>query len=168
MGRFLAFLFGIAGAVGASQAPGFTVQYMQNLSGRVAELRPLVEEFEANISRFGYDRARAMAECETATGLLDALCSNYEVVVQRYEDLVAHRTELEAQSDYMRPVMLARTFRQDIAEDVKENFEPAVPTTTTGAVYAGGGFASFWLAFSILWAIITAPFRHREPRGKYA
>ena len=162
MTRFLAFLLGVAGAVGASQAPGFTLQYMQNLNGRIDELRPLVEKFDADVGRFGYTRAQAMAECREATGLLNALCDSYRSTVVRYEELSAHYAELTIVSDYMQPVTLAKTHKQDIVESVMEEFEPAVPSTMTGAAYAGGGFVVFWLLASVLFAIITAPFRRRD------
>ncbi len=162
MTRFLAFLLGVAGAVGASQAPGFTLQYMQNLNARIDELRPLVEKFDADVERFGYTRDEAMAECRESTGLLNALCDNYRSTVVRYEELSAHYAELTAVSDYMQPVTLAKTHKQDIVESVMEEFKPAVPSTMTGAAYAGGGFVVVWLLASLLFAIITAPFRRRD------
>ena len=42
MSRIIAFLFGLIGAVGTSQAPEFTQQYLQNLKGGVDRL-PLQE-----------------------------------------------------------------------------------------------------------------------------
>ncbi|WP_306251746.1 DUF2937 family protein [Parvularcula sp. IMCC14364] len=162
MTRFFAFLLGVAGAVGASQAPGFTLQYMQNLNGRIDELKPLVEKFDADVARFGYTRDQAMAECATSTGLLNALCDSYRSAVMRYEDLSVHYAELRSEKDYMQPVKLARTFKQDIVESVREEFKPAVPSTMTGAAYAGGGFVTVWLLASLLFAIITLPFRRRD------
>lgn len=144
MGRFLAMLLGIAGGLIGSQAPGFTLQYMQNLQGRVDELRPIVEEFDSKISAAGYTRATALAECTTATGLLDALCDGYEYQVMRFELLTAHLEELNAASEWTRPMVLAQTYYKEIAESVYEQFEPAVPVTVQGAAYAGGGFAVLW------------------------
>ena len=53
MGRFLAFLLGIAGALVGSQGPGFTLQYMQNLQGRVDELTSIVEDFDTQVASRG-------------------------------------------------------------------------------------------------------------------
>ncbi len=158
MGRFLAFILGLAGAVIASQGPGFTLQYMQNLQGRVDELRPIVEEFEANVEQHGYTRATAMSECTTAEGLLDALCTTYRSAVVRYELLTAHLAELNAASDWVRPLILARTYYKDIAESVHEQFEPAIPATLQGAAYAGGGFAVLWGGASFIFGILGAMF----------
>ncbi|GGC96050.1 DUF2937 family protein [Aquisalinus flavus] len=161
MGKFLALVIGIAGGLLGSQAPGFTLQYMQDLSGRVAQLKDLVEEFDAGIARYGYTRDQALRECTDADGLLDALCDGYEVTVRDYLDLSTHLEELRATSDYERPILLARTYRENIVDSVMEEFKPAVPTTADGAAYAGGGLAGFWAIFSGIWALITAPFRRR-------
>lgn len=153
MGRFLAFLLGIAGAVISSQGPGFTLQYMQNLQGRLDELKPLVQQYDADLAGYGYSRAQAVAECDNATRLLDALCDGYERTVVRYELLRTHMDELEAASEYVRPLLLVRGRINDVAESTYSQFKPAVPATLDGGVYAGGGFAFFWGAASFLFGL---------------
>ena len=164
MGRFLAMLLGVAGAVLGSQGPGFTLQYMQNLQGRIDELRPIVEEFDANIAQYDYTRERALGECRTATGLLDALCTTYVSTVQRYELLTAHMAKLEGVDDNVRPLILAKSQMRDITVSVYEQYKPAVPTTVDGAIYAGGGFAVLWGGASFLFGLLGAMFG----RGRYA
>lgn len=154
MGRFLAFILGIAGAVIASQGPGFTLQYMQNLQGRVDELTSIVELQDAEIAKYGYDRATAIVECRTAEDLLEAMCANYRTAVERLEYLSTHLAELEAADGYVRPLVLARGYDRDIALSVREQFEPAVPATIDGAIYGAGGFVVAWglplMIFSLL------------------
>lgn len=163
VGRFLAFAAGVAGAVAGSQAPGFTLQYMQNLAGRIDELEPIVAQFDADVGRHGYSRSQALAECETAEGLLDALCEGYDTTVRRYELLTAHYAELDAAGDYARPVLLMRSYAtnavvREIAMSVKEEYKPAVPTTLDGAAYAGGGFAVAWGALSFVFGLLGGIF----------
>ena len=153
-GRLLALIAGAALAVAASQGPAFTDQYIQNLTGRIDELRPIVEEFDAKVGEYDYTRASAMAECSTATGLLDALCSTYETVVERFEMLTAHMAELNAASIWTRPLVLARTYKKDIAESVYSVFKPAVPATPEGFAYGGGGFLAGFLTLSIVFGIL--------------
>ena len=161
IGRFLAMVLGLAGAGLGSQAPGFTLQYMQNLTGRVDELRPIVEQFDADVGRYGYTREGALIECETATGLLDALCGGYAATIARYEILAAHLAELEAAGPYARPLVVARgaaanALIRDIAESVMTQFKPALPVTPDGAAYAGGGFAAVWGTLSFVFGLFGA------------
>lgn len=149
--RFISVLGGAAGALAASQAPGYTQQYMQNLEGRVDELRVIVERFDANIDRIGYDRDRAVEECGTAgEDLLGALCDGIAQDLARYERLSAQAAALEAAPDWQRPLLLAKDADPDIARSTYEVFEPAVPATPTGAGYAAGGFAGIWAVFASL------------------
>lgn len=162
MGRFLAFLLGIAGAVIGSQGPGFTLQYMQNLQGQITSLEAVVEEFDANIAQYGYSREHALGECKGADGLLDALCDTYVSAVERYELLSAHMAELEAVSDTVRPLILARTQIKDVTLSVYEQFKPAVPATLDGLIYGGGGFAVLWGGGSFLFWLLGGLFGGRR------
>jgi hypothetical protein len=153
-GRLLALIAGVALAVAASQGPAFTDQYMQNLTGRIDELRPIVEEFDARVAEYDYTRASAMAECAAATGLLDALCSTYETTVARYEMLLAHQAELTAADIWMRPLVLLRTYKKDIAESAYSVFKPAVPATPEGFAYGGGGLLVGYLALTLLFGML--------------
>lgn len=158
MGRFLAFLLGIAGVVLGSQAPGFTLQYMQNLQGQIDSLKVTVEEFDANVGAYGYSRERAVSECGGATGLLDALCDTYVSAVERYEILTAHMTSLEAVDATVRPLILARTQIRDVTVSTYEQYKPAVPATVDGLIYGGGGFAVLWGGASFLFGLLGAAF----------
>ncbi len=164
MGKFLAFIMGIAGALGMSQAPSFTNQYMQNLTGRIDELKPLVEQFDERVQEAGYTRAAAMTECAGSDGLLNALCKTYEEAVRRYELLVTHKAEIVDENAYVQPLMAAKGVQKDIAESVWSEFKPSVPATTVGAAYGGGGFVGFWAIGRMLFGLLGAPFR----RNRYA
>ncbi|MGE0409036.1 MAG: DUF2937 family protein [Amphiplicatus sp.] len=162
IGRFLALLMGVAGAAAGSQAPGFTLQYMQNLQGRIDELRPIVEAFDANVAGYGYTREAALAECEAATGLLDALCGGYATTIRRYEALTVHFATLAGAGDLKRPLVLATSYKREIADSVMEQFKPAVPASADGAVYAGGGFGLLWGGLSMIFGLIGSMFGARR------
>jgi len=156
IGRFLAVVLGLAGAAFGSQAPGFTLLYMQNLQGRIDELRPIVEQFDADVARYGYTRSSALAECESSTGLLEALCSGYATTIRRFDELVAHMAHLQAASELERPLILAASYKRDIAESVMKEFKPAVPIAADGAIYAGGGFGVVWGGLSLIFGLFGA------------
>lgn len=163
VGRFLAIIAGVAGAVAGSQAPGFTLQYVQNLSGRLEELRPIVEQFDADVARIGYTREKAMAECETASGLLDALCGGQATAIRRYETLSAHYAELKAASDYAQPIILLKSAGEnaiirELARSTAKEYKPAIPTTLDAAAYAGGGFAVLWGGISFVFGLLGSIF----------
>ena len=167
VGRFLAVLAGLAGAAAGSQAPNYTAHYMQNLEGRIAELRPIVAEFDADVARYGYTRDAAMLECETATGLLDALCGGYATTIERFEILLEHQTMLKGASDYVRPLILLRDMAdseivRELNRSVMKEYEPAIPTTLDGAAYAGGGFAALWGALSFIFGLLGSMFGGRR------
>ena len=144
MARLLAFLIGIAGAVISSQWPGFTLQYMQNLQGRIDELKPLVEQYDADLAEYGYNRAMAAAECAAGARFVTAMCAGYERTITRFDLLTAHLEALEAASPYVRPLLIARSRMNDVAQSTYSQYRPAAPTTLDGGLYAGGGFAFFW------------------------
>lgn len=154
--QYLCILVGIAGGVLFSQLPGFTVQYMQNLNGRLDELEPIVEEFRMDVAVYNYTLESALEECEYAHGLLDALCETFEDILLRYQELRQHQEDLHEISPYIRPIQLLRTVHGDIASSVWEEFEPVVPTSDHGLVYLGVGFLT---AFVLLQAIVC--FGHR-------
>ena len=163
VGRFLAVLGGIAGAVAGSQAPGYTLQYMQNLTGRLDELRPIVEQFDADVARYGYTRDAAMAECHTSTGLLEALCTGYSITIHRFEILTEHYEKLKAAGQYVRPLILIRSaaeepIMREIGRSVMKEYKPAVPVSLDGGAYAAGGFALVWGVLSFVFGILGAIF----------
>lgn len=169
MSKFLAMLLAIAGGLLGSQAPSFTLQYMQNLNGRVDELKPLVEKFDTDVAAYGYSREQALKECATASGLLDALCGSYAETIERYEILSQHLTALQQAPELKRPIILAQSYQRDIVDSVVEEFKPAIPTTVDGAAYGGGGFLGTWIIGSIFFGILGAPFSRRtDPDGRWA
>lgn len=166
MGKFLAFLFGLAGAVAGSQAPGFTLQYMQNLQGRVDELTAVLQAFDGGAAAMGGDREGALAECRAPGGAGLRICQGYVETVDRRAYLTAHLAELEQAGAYMQPLILARSFDPGVVDSVVTQFKPAIPTTGPGAAYAGGGFAGVWLVAQLLFGAVGGLFGGGRDRGR--
>jgi len=164
--QYLALFLGVLGALLASQLPGYTLQYMHNLNGRLDELEPIVEEFRRDVAVYNYTLESALLECETADGLLDALCDTFEDILLRYEELLAHYTDLDSTSPYVRPFRLMSTVHSDIAESVWEELEPAVPTSSHGLAYALLGFLTFWVPIQLLyWCCSCHRMMRRRRKG---
>ncbi len=168
MGRFFALIFAIAAGVGGSQVPGFTLQYMQNLTGRVDVLEPIVKKFDEDVAKYGYTRSRALSECNGSDGLLQALCSSSASTIEQFTQLSKHLAELRAAKPLMKPIALARSFRREIVESAKKEFKPVVPTTLDGAVYGGGAFAFIWLVCTLLFGLLGKLTGRRNRNDGYA
>lgn len=164
--RWLCIFTGVAGAVLASQLPGYTLQYMQNLRGRLDELEPIVAEFELDVMQYNYTLEAALEECEGARGLLDALCNSFEDIVIRYEDLLEHYLALENAGDYKKPFALMGSGRSDITRSVAKEFEPAIPASDQGFVFAAVGFllcsGALTFLFGALRCMCCRPHRPRR------
>lgn len=160
MSRFIAFLFGLIGAVGTSQAPEFTQQYLQNLKGGVERLEEVVERFDEDAARSGMDRDGALAYCladERPDGAMS--CRGRADDVAAYVRHARQLATLEAATEWERPILLARNHDREIVRSTLDAFRPAVPTTVAGGGYALAGFAFFWGVVSLVLGILTAPFR---------
>lgn len=160
MSRFIAFIMGLLGAVGTSQAPGFTQQYIQNLNGRVDELRQVVIRFDEDAVRSEMTREQALASCEADERVPGTLsCVGRAEDVARYEELSSQLRQLEMADAWQQPIHLARSFDEETLQNTRENFEPAVPVTAVGGGYAAAGFALLWGLVAMVLGLITAPFR---------
>ncbi len=161
--RTLSMAAGIAGAVGFSQFPEFTQQYMQRLSGAVDELRAIVLAFDATAASAGMTREEALADLDGSafqSDLQTALAGQ----INRYEALSADYSALRQADPLARLAQLHRFTDPDLARRTWEDFRPAVPASTDGLMFAGIGFAGGWLGLGLLFALLARLFR-RRPRG---
>ncbi|MCQ8186579.1 DUF2937 family protein [Parvularcula maris] len=160
MSRIIALLLGLLGAVGASQAPEFTQQYMQNLRGGVDRLGEVVERFDQDAARSDLSRQEALDYC-----LADERPGGSMSCLGRAEDVASYLRyrqqldTLESTGEWQRPIYLARDHDQAVLESTLEAYKPAVPTTMDGGGYALAGFALLWGVASLILGLITAPFR---------
>ncbi|MEM9838053.1 MAG: DUF2937 family protein [Pseudomonadota bacterium] len=159
MARLLAFILGILGGVGSSQAPEFTQQYLQNLTGRVAALTDVVARFDEDAARSDMSRDQALQVCladDRPNGTMSCLGRAEDVA--QYERLSMQLSTLEATDDWQRPIYLARDYDPDVLASTKEKFQPAVPTTLVGGGYAAAGFAVLWGISAMIFGLIGGLF----------
>jgi hypothetical protein len=158
-------LFAAAGAAGAAQFPAFYRQYLQHLSGRLAQARedlaPVVADAEKRGLSLGEYLDRAAAEGGELTGTLVA---GYRSTYQAFERLREAHQALSAAGPLERPIALARHLDVRIAEGTLEAFAPALPLSVEGGGYA---LAGLLLGLLLVWGLerpAVAWRRHRHVR----
>lgn len=165
LGRILALILGIGGLVAGSQAPNFTTHFMQNLEGRVDQLRLESAQALRRLEEAGMTRNMAKAACAASeTEQQKANCETTEQIFVSYDTLREVQEELDAEGDWRRPLVLAQRTAQDgvvreFAQNATKNYEIAVPVTVQSAGYGGGLGLATWIIFRLLFGLIGAPFR---------
>jgi hypothetical protein len=152
----------VAGAVLFSQAPEFMQQYLQRLGGHLDEARRQLAQFEQTARQAGLTLdgliARTTANADTAVARLGGVMSEAQ---DRVTALQAAHDALAGSSLWERPFVFVRHVDGAIARATWHAFQPAVPTTVEGLVYAAAGMlvllAVYHLAFRLPVARIFRP-----------
>ena len=144
-------LFAAAGAAGAAQFPAFYQQYLQHLSGRLAQARddlaPVLDDARQRGLSLGEYLERAQAEGGELTGTLVA---GYRSTYQAFERLHEAHQALIAAGPLERPLAIARHLDIGIAEGTLDGFAPALPLTVEGGGYA---LAGLLLGLIVVWTL---------------
>ena len=144
--RVLAFLAGLSGAVGLSQFPEFSQQYLQRLAGAVDALEVSVARFDADARAAGLSRGEALREYAKAGGFLAAQGAARADEINRFEALQADYDALRAAAPLQRLSLVHRFGNAELARGTWDDFRPAVPATFDGMVCAVMGYGLAWLA----------------------
>lgn len=158
VGQFVARVLGLAGIIAGSQAPGYTLQYMQNLAGRVDELSAVVGQYDAVAADLGMDRATYIADLREGGAAARGTADVVQSTADRLARLRAHFEYLESADPFRRPLLMARDLEEDVARSTLENFEWTAPLSPEGAVYGIGGGAVLWGAPAALFGLIGGLF----------
>jgi hypothetical protein len=164
MRRIVAGIGGLGLAVVLSQFPEYAQQYTQRLGGAVDELRVITVEFDRAAEAGGLDRAAALERYNASNDdFLAGRGTSMTATFQRYEQLSATLAQIENAGAVERFQQLPAYLDTDIGRRTLENYQPAVPFTVEGILYAGGGFILGYLILSGLWRFLAMPFRKRYP-----
>lgn len=161
MWRILAILGGVSGAVGLSQFPEFSQQYLQRLAGKVDALSQIAVDFDATAARNGLTRDAALTQM-TGTPLLVDQQADQRAIFARGAVLADNLATLRAANPLARLTMPQRFGDTETLAATYADFRPAIPATTDGAIMAGIGYASGWVVVAVLWRVISFPFRRRR------
>ena len=153
--RALTLAAGLTGAGIVSQFPEFSQQYVRRLGGTVDALDQVVKDFDASAAAEGLSRQDALAQMVGA-GFVERRRADMEQTFTRHAILVEDLAAARASGPFMRAYHVTRV-DSDIAAATWQDFEPAVPLNTTGAIFAGVGFLLGGIVIAFLRALLWAP-----------
>ena len=159
--RILAMAGGIAGAVACSQFPEFSQQYVQRLSGAADELRAVTIAFDTAAKVGGLTREDALAELQ-GTGFGDRFSADMRTRIYRYERLNADYQALASAAPLQRLARVWRFRDPDLVQRTWGDFQPAVPVTSEGLIFAGLGYAGGWLLVTLVLGALVGRRRLRR------
>ena len=160
----VAFVMGLLVGFALSQAPEFAQQYRQRLGGAIGELQRIIQQFDEDSRRSGYDRTAALRlMARNSEQLIRDQAGRMEETIARHDRLRAQESAFRNGGPFARISAFILNFDRPLAQGTVLAYEPAVPMTTEGLLLAGGGFLAAYLllpAFGESWR------RRRQLRAK--
>ena len=160
--RTIALVIAIAGGIAASQVPEFAQQYRQRLGGAVDELARVLDNFDQDAASTGTDRAGGLAVmAKNSEPMVRAQAVTMAKAIIRYDRLLKQQAAFQNSVPFARLTVFFQDFDRPLVESTLRDYEPAVPTTSEGFVFAGVGFLAIYGLLGILGAIFY-PRRRRH------
>ncbi|KFB09565.1 DUF2937 family protein [Nitratireductor basaltis] len=149
----------IAGGGITSQAPEFSQQYRQRLHGALDEMRAVVERFDADAAQNGLQREEALQlYMNSQENFLRDRGVSMQKVLERHESLEKQAEHFSALPPAFRPAALLRVPDRKLMNNAWRDFEPAVPLTPHGLIWAFLGAVS---AFCLI-KLVAFPLRKKR------
>jgi hypothetical protein len=165
LGRLTVGVAALFGALAASQLPEFAQQYRQRLGGALDEMRQVVRAFEADANRNELTRAEALDRYRKSDQpFLRDQGTTAERTIVRYEDLAEQKARLEAAPPLMRPVVVLSEPDTRVARAAWSDYEPAMPVSAAGFVWAAIGFFLAGGLISLVRQLFGAARKWRRPQ----
>ena len=165
LGRLFVVLVAAFGGLTASQLPEFSQQYRQRLGGALEELNRIVAEFDADAHRNRLTREEAVRTYTTSDEpFLRDQAVSVSATLSRQERLAEQRARLESAPPIMRPVVMLSHPDDAVMRGAWTDYEPAVPVTTAGFVWAAVGFFLFGGLVSLIRQLIGIARRRARAR----
>ncbi|WP_095590344.1 DUF2937 family protein [Actibacterium ureilyticum] len=158
--RTLTLAGALAMALGLSQFPAFSQQYIQRLSGAVDELRGMVVAFDHSATSAGLTRQEALARLQ-GDAFEDNLRSTLAGSMARYDRLKSDYDQLRGQGVLSRLTQPWHFRDAELARRTWADFQPALPVSLDGLICAGIGFGAGWLGLSAVFAGMGRLLRRR-------
>jgi hypothetical protein len=162
--RFIAFVLAVTAGILASQAPEFAQQYRQRLGGAIDELARVIDNFDQDAAASGNTQPAALAlMARNSEPLVRSQSVSMAQTIIRHERLSEQQAAFENNPPFARLVVFFREFDGPLVESTLRSFEPAVPATAEGIVFAGIGFLVIYVVLRGL-GLLFRPRRGRHHR----
>jgi len=156
---------GLAGALTLSQAPEFAQQYRQRLGGALQELRQVVADFDADASKNGLTRNEALLmHLNSAQNLFRDRGTRMQRTIERQATLEGQAAWFETLPASARPLAIARGYDAALMEGLWHDYEPGLPLTPQGGLWAAAGFG----LGAVFIVLVTMPFHRWRKRRRFA
>ncbi|MEO8242088.1 MAG: DUF2937 family protein [bacterium] len=163
MRQILAILGGVGGAVALSQFPEFSQQYLQRLAGKVDALTEVAAQFDATAEKNGLTRDTALSAMAGSAVLTDQQ-ADMRATLARQAQLSDNLAQLRAANPLARLTMPQRFGDVETLQATFDDYRPAMPATTDGAITAGIGYVAGWGVVAVLLRTLGLLFRRRRLR----
>jgi hypothetical protein len=164
LGRVLVVTAGLGGAFTGAQFPEFAQQYRQRLGGAVDALTTELRIFDEAAQQHGLARkeaiTRLLANADTLARSRGQAARDLD---ERVERLVQQQRQFADGGAIVRLAALIENGDRELARATLDSFEPALPVTPEGGLFALTGFLAGWLSLSVLGRLLAWPFRRRHP-----
>ncbi len=134
----------VAFALGAAQFPLYYLAYANTLAGARAEAEARMHQLELEAGQLQLDVETFIRRHETsADETFRASGRIHRTTLEHYQRYTAQDSALRAAEVWQKPWVLAKNF--DPALHAVTRFEPGVPLTPEGGVYALAGLLLAWM-----------------------
>jgi hypothetical protein len=162
VGRFIAFVLAVLAGIVTSQGPEFAQQYRQRLGGAVDELTRVIDNFNHDAAASGVDQAGALGlMARNSEPLVRQQAVSMAETILRYQRLSDQQQAFQNTPPFHRIVVFMQEFDRPLVESTLKSFEPAVPATAEGIIFAAGGFIVIYFLLRFL-GFVFRPRRHRH------
>lgn len=139
--RTVALGVGLLSGVATSQLPEFLQQYGQRVGGAIDGLRPIIRSLDDEAQALGIKREEFVARLATqANPVWKRQSEVMSQASERYDRLRRTYDNWPSMGLFGRLQAFASDSDAELAQNAWRDYEPAIPTTTDGALTAGSGF----------------------------
>lgn len=142
-------LFSVIGALTAAQFPQFVQQYLQRLAGHAAEAQRLLTRYEQAAQDAGMALEPYIRRFQNDP---DAVVAEHGQIMMEVSQRAAYLQEaveaLQNSHAFNRPFVFLNYLDREIAYQALLIFQPGVPTTPEGLIYALTGIALGLLCYN--------------------